>query len=243
MAVQGPSGDGKSYQLAKSLEIAGFQPIALSGAALSGNHEGDSTNAFKDLYERAQSYQLVNDEWPALILEDFELSPAGQREDSKYTVNSQLLTGFLMNLSEKVSSTNMGVTKRYPVFLTGNDFTILHKPLMRPGRMDIFTWVPTPEEQSLMILSALQKRVPSVCIDDARRLQTEFPKLPIATFAAALNDCLAKFVYDHLRANENIRMSSIRREFNVERIQVSLNDVRVALHRRDQSEFTPGCFI
>lgn len=244
MAVQGPSGDGKSYQLAKSLETAEFRPITFSGSALSGSHEGDSTNALKDLYGRAQSYQLANDEWPALILEDFDLSPAGQREDSKYTVNSQLLIGFLMNLSEQLSSTTVDTGKRFPIFLTGNDFTVLHKPLMRPGRMDIFTWIPTEEEQNLMILSALRKRVPGIDLEDAEKLRADFPDLPIAAFAAALNDCIATAIYSRITASDDgVKFTQIRRNVDVDGIAVSLPEIRIALQRRDQSEFVPGRFI
>lgn len=242
MAIQGPSGDGKSYQLARTLEDAEFHPLILSGSALSGDHEGDSTNSLKNLYAKAQNYQVANDEWPALILEDFELSPAGQRSDSKYTVNSQLLTGLLMNLSEQVSTANIGTTKRYPIFLTGNDFTLLHRPLMRPGRMDIFTWIPSSDEQGLMILSALQKRVTQMSITDAKKLQAEFPHLPIAAFAAALNDCISREIYTRVRSNNGVKFTQIRRNFNPDRITVSLADIRASLYRRDQRDFMPGRF-
>ncbi|MET8382898.1 AAA family ATPase [Streptosporangium canum] len=243
MAIQGPSGDGKSYQLARCLETAEFQPLTLSGAALSGSHEGDSTNALRELYGRAQAFHVANDEWPAIILEDFDLSPAGQKEDSKYTVNSQLLTGFLMNLSEQVGSTNIGTIKRYPIFLTGNDFTILHKPLMRPGRMDIFTWIPTSDEQSLMILSALQERVSKIRKEDAEKLQAEFPDEPIATFAAALNDCVAERIYGRVAGSGTLKFSSIRRSMAIDTITVSLSDLRRALQIRCRHDYKPGRFI
>lgn len=148
-----------------------------------------------------------------------------------------------MNLSEQISSASVGTTKRYPIFLTGNDFTILHKPLMRPGRMDVFTWVPTSDEQSLMILSALQQRVSRIDLSDAAKLQVEFPHLPIAAFAAALNDCIAREVYARVSNGRKVRFTEIRRDLDFGQIQASLADIRDALRRRDQPDFMPDRFV
>ncbi|MEV4547140.1 AAA family ATPase [Nonomuraea wenchangensis] len=243
LAIQGPSGDGKSYQLAKCLKAAEFYPLTLSGAALSGSHEGDSSKALHSLYERAQAIHAANDEWPAIVLEDFDLSPAGVKENTKYTVNSQLLTGLLMNLSERITSANIGTNKRFPIFLTGNDFTVLHKPLMRPGRMDIFTWIPSADEQALMILSALHLHTPNINRETAAKLQAEFPDLPIAAFAAAVNDCIAEQIYMRVTASGSLKFSNLQRSSIARDISIPLSNIRKALLRRRQQEFMPGRFI
>lgn len=196
LAIQGPPGDGKSYQTALTLKQAGFQLFRLSGSLLGGSWEGESVKQVQDLYKRAAEYEDSGQESKsALLLDDFDLSPANQRDGIRYTVNSQLLTGFLMNLADDVSMCQVNTSRRIPIFLTGNDFSSLHGPLVRPGRMDFFTWVPNEGERAHILLSALDPFVSGLNHDRLRQLCQKNPQLPISAFVAAAQRLSASRLY------------------------------------------------
>lgn len=214
LAVQGPPGDGKSYQTLKSLEESRFTVFRLSSSLLSGGLEGAPIERVKDLYQRAADYHAARPTaLPALILEDFDMSSANQRGDARYTVNSQLLAGYLMNLADDVETAGVNTTHRYPIFLTGNDFASLHGPLIRPGRVDFFTWQPDQDERAQVVQSLLSQYA-ILTPAEAGDLSARYKKLPISAFRAAAQDCLARRAYDYISATQEIKLIDLRRHFD-----------------------------
>jgi len=201
LAIQGPPGDGKSYQAALTLQFAEIKVFRLSGSLLSGEFERNSVDAVRNLYKSAAEHagmSVPKGGNTALLLEDFDLSPASQRDGTRYTVNSQLLTGFLMNLHDDVASCDVGTARRLPIYLTGNDFSYLHGPFVRHGRIDFFTWEPTPEERTDVVFAALRDYVIDIREEDVALLCKKHSSLPISAFtAAALRVCSAS-LYDKL---------------------------------------------
>jgi hypothetical protein len=186
LAIQGPPGDGKSFQAKLSLELAGIRVFRLSGALMAGAYEGDSVTALRKLYSRAARHAVAQDGGhAALLLEDFDLSPASEREGTRYTVNSQLLTGFMMNLADDVATCEVEEEQRLPVILTGNDFSFLHGPLVRPGRIDFFTWEPTDVERVQIVEAALTEHVSDLSLEGVALLCKRHPSVPVAAFVAA----------------------------------------------------------
>jgi ATPase family associated with various cellular activities (AAA) len=201
LAIQGLPGDGKSFQAERALQLAEIRVFRLSGSLLSGQFEGNSLEAIRDLYESAAKHaDTPSPEGgnAALLLEDFDLSPASQRNGTQYTVNSQLLTGFLMNLHDDVAACRVGTGRRLPVYLTGNDFSCLHGPLARPGRIDFFTWEPTPEERADIVFTALTDYVADLSREDAALFCKKYPALPVSAFVAAGQRVCAAALYDML---------------------------------------------
>ncbi|MFG3711931.1 AAA family ATPase [Micromonospora sp. NPDC049460] len=243
LAVQGRPGDGKSYQTRESLRAGGFVVFALSAAMLGGSHEGDSVQGVRDLYGRARAYREAPNSrgYPALLLEDFDLSPANQRANSRYTVNSQLLVGFLMNLADDISMCDVGTTDRYPIFLTGNDFSSMHGPLMRPGRSNIFTWEPNADERSQVVFTMLQPYIPQLSMNEAAKLSNKYSAAPLAAYSAALNDCLASHAYDYASKYRVYDVNAIRRAFRAPKF--GLEEYEAALKLRHDESAKPRRFL
>jgi ATPase family associated with various cellular activities (AAA) len=201
LAIQGPPGDGKSFQAALTLQFAEIGVFRLSGSLLSGEFERDSVNAVRNLYKSAAKHAgMPGPEGgnAALLLEDFDLSPASQRDGTRYTVNSQLLTGFLMNLHDDVASCEVETARRIPIYLTGNDFSYLHSPLVRHGRIEFFTWEPTPEERADIVFTALADYVMDIGKEDVVLLCKKHSSLPVSAFAAAAQRVCSAALYDKL---------------------------------------------
>lgn len=232
LAIQGPPGDGKSYQTSEALKESNFEVFRISSSLLSGRLEGASVEGVKSLYRRAGDYQATKPSaLPALILEDFDMSPASQHGDSRYTVNSQLLAGYLMNLADDVGSADVKTRSRYPIFLTGNDFTFLHGPLVRPGRADFFTWQPNLDERGQIVHSILSEYLDVVSCE-ASDLSLRFRKVPISAFRAAVQDCFARRAYDFVSKRGAIDPVEVRRHFDGHQYApINLQEISDALAR------------
>lgn len=148
MAIQGAPGSGKSFQLWHVLLRAGIVPIHNAAVALSGGYEGDSAAELKDLILRGTRTTKP----AAIVINDLDLSSAGQVMNATYTVNSQLLVGALMDYCDQANlMRKKSDGYRVPIFVTGNNLNRLPKPLTRPSRMDIYTWEPSPDEVSRIV--------------------------------------------------------------------------------------------
>lgn len=136
LAIQGNPGEGKTFQTLNICKKHNLKICYYSGAELSGNYEKDSIIELSEDYTRACNY--YNDgEYCAIIIDDFHLSPASTKNGVGTTINSQLLTGYLMNLCDKVKSKQI---ESIPIILLGNTFKDVYDPLKRDGRMDFFHW-------------------------------------------------------------------------------------------------------
>lgn len=138
LAIYGSPGEGKTFQTMRICREHGIKICYFSGAELSGNYERDSILDIEENYKRACNYYYGEEQIPCVILiDDFHLSPASTKEGMGTTVNSQLLTGFLMNLCDKARNTP---EYRIPIILLGNTFQDVYDPLKRDGRMDFYEW-------------------------------------------------------------------------------------------------------
>lgn len=196
LAIQGAPGTGKSYQTTEVLRQAGFAVIRVSAAKFQGKHEGDGNRLLEAEYRAAIKTAVDPDAAsPAILIEDFDLSTAVRREGVTQTVNSNLLNGFLMHLSDNVSTVFPDNPIRIPLFLTGNDFSLLYGPLARHGRLDVFTWEPAPHESTEILASLLDGVIESPeC--GARAIIAELELFNIASL---------KFALDRVRATWNYR--------------------------------------
>lgn len=148
LAINGNAGEGKTSQAVASCIQKGINVIYISGTSLSGNHESDSKNKLEEVYNRAcqlkeQGHVL------AIIIDDFHKSVANEDKSVTRTINSNLLTGYMMNLAEQTGHTQI------PIILTANDLSDVYAPLLRLGRADIFDWNPQPDEKKCIIRSIL----------------------------------------------------------------------------------------
>ena len=154
LTIQGPKGEGKSSQTREICSQFGAYVIPISGASISGVHEGDALNELKNVYTYASRVLKQEKKFIVLLIDDFDLSVASVFSNREYTVNTQLINGFLMNLADDPTKCGNERTYRIPIIFTGNNFTGLYSPLVRHGRMDFFDWKPTLD-QKIQIVSAI----------------------------------------------------------------------------------------
>jgi SpoVK/Ycf46/Vps4 family AAA+-type ATPase len=225
LAIQGPQGDGKSSQVREVCSHLGAYIVPVSGATLSGAYEKDSVNTLKSAYVYASSVRQERKALVVLLVDDFDLSVASKFDDSRNTVNTQLLSGFLMNLSDNPTACEEQRTYRIPIIVTGNNFTALHPPLTRHGRMDIFDWEPTPEEKYEIV-----KRIFSGVIRPNE--QDKFQKLviernkeePIAFFTSLLVDITDARILDIVRTSNTLDLSRIQKLVD-DKIEISTDQI------------------
>ncbi len=101
----------------------------------------------------------------------------------QYTVNRQTVFGELMHLCDYPTRVDNKTVHRVPIIITGNNFTGLYGPLVRPGRMVAMSWVPTVEERSGAIAAIL----PFFSAADIRYLQEKYQSQPVSFFSHVRN--------------------------------------------------------
>lgn len=243
LAIQGPPGDGKTFQLRHVLRDSGFSVIANSSALLAGSFEAEPVKQIRELYGQARDLAATDvSHLPVLVLEDFDLSPAGREYGVRYTVNSQLLAAFLMNLADDVGTCGVGTTRRFPIFLTGNNFSLVHQPLTRPGRMNVFSWEPTEAERLDVLCAMLDGHIPGLERREVERLSKQYKHFPVSFFDAALMDCIALAALRHVEATRNIDIQYLRHRFQ-NGIHVDLAEFASALKERTDPQNSPKNYV
>jgi len=137
LGIHGPAGSGKSWQVRVACAELGLHVIRLSGSALSSRWEGVPQEMMHEAYVITAK---ENKGRAVLVIDDFDTSSAAQDDNVTYTVNSQLLTGALMNIADDPHNVSGQSLPRVPIILTGNNFTNVYYPLLRLGRMSLFAW-------------------------------------------------------------------------------------------------------
>lgn len=147
LAIQGPAGYGKSFQTKHVLDEMGIRCRLLDSSLLAGEIEGDSVKPLKRDYCVLGSSTKIS----ALIIDDFDMSIANQKDNYERTSNSDILNSFLMHLCDNPKTIDGDRLHPVPIIFTGNNFNNLYGPLLRHGRAEIFDWVPNEHEKLSII--------------------------------------------------------------------------------------------
>lgn len=178
LGIQGPSGFGKSYQARSVASSRGLLFSSISSSSLASTLESEPVELLETAYVQL-SLQLQKEDCAGfMLLDDFDIGIAGIRSGTTYTVNSQLLTGFLMGLCDD-PLLDRRLKRPVPIVITGNNLSVLHSPLTRHGRMEIFEWYPSDAERIDILLGIFGSslRRPEVQI-----INEQFPDRPISFF-------------------------------------------------------------
>lgn len=180
LCVEGPPGVGKTTQLAQCLRDRGSAFVRLDASRLGGELEGQPA---RELEDAAQALKADHREGPrpALIIDDADMG-LSVHAGRNYTVNTQLTSGWLMARADRVQEPGFGPDEP-AVFVTGNDFSAVHRPLLRAGRARLFEYRPTPEETEAAIAEAFAAHVEG----GAEGLAREFPSATVADFLEAVS--------------------------------------------------------
>ena len=109
------------------------------------------------------------------------MSNASIDNDVKRTINSVLLTGYLMNLTQHSHDSQI------PIIVTGNDFSHVYAPLLRSGRADVFVWSPSDQEKQDIVYN-LFKDFFNISYVDFHNFYCQFSSACIADFVQLRND-------------------------------------------------------
>ncbi|MBD2898157.1 AAA family ATPase [Actinomadura nitritigenes] len=179
LGVQGPPGEGKTYQVERILENAGIHAVLLSGGELESPNAGAPAARMRAAYLEAGGYAEAGTP-AAVLLNDADAAIGSWGELTQYTVNTQNLITELMHLADYPTRVEGKRMRRVPIILTGNDFTRLYAPLRRSGRMRIFSWRMQPAERA----AAVHSLFPWLSGEQAADLVGRFPDEPISFWAA-----------------------------------------------------------
>ncbi len=150
LIIQGEPGIGKSFQTQKILISNNLSYEVIDSSVLAGEHEGDSIKILKEIYIHQSMKQKVS----AIIIDDFDMSIANQKNNFSKTSNSDILNTFLMHLCDNPALIDGKKVNPVPLIITGNDFTNMYAPLVRDGRADIFEWS-LLEDEKIKIVDAI----------------------------------------------------------------------------------------
>lgn len=200
LAIQGKAGEGKSFQVREACSQAGVNLVPLAGASLSGSYEGEAVSVLADAYCFASALRETTDTMTVLVVDDFDLSVAATIDDRRYTVNTQLLTGFLMNLADDPRRCGDRATSRVPIVVTGNNFRALHGPLIRHGRMNFFEWSPSFDQKVEIVKYIFSGVLPRDDAAKISKLVQKFDNQPISFFSALKDDLIDAALSDSIDA-------------------------------------------
>ncbi|HRW98446.1 MAG TPA: AAA family ATPase [Cyclobacteriaceae bacterium] len=177
LGIFGPPGNGKTFQLRTFLRNLGVSVQSISAADLESERAGVPGKLVVETYVMAAS-EIKKGNPAAIVIDDFDTT-VGEWEHNTGTVNHQQIIAQIMHLADNPTHLErIGIIKRVPIFLTGNDFSKLYSPLKRPGRMLSFYWSPNPvesEEIATRILDFLPLGI-------LRKLISTYPTAPISFY-------------------------------------------------------------
>lgn len=209
LAIQGRAGEGKTFQTRETCSQLGIYVVPVSGALLSGRHEKDAVEVLQRVYVFASLVRHETRRMTVLLIDDFDLSVASTFGNRTYTVNSQLLSGFLMNLTDDPTRCGSETTYRIPIIVTGNDFTALHTPLIRHGRMYFFDWKPTSEEKVSIVSTIFASVLKPKELPKLRNFVAAYLTQPISFFASLREALVDEAILQLVEREREINPTSI----------------------------------
>jgi len=209
LAIQGPKGEGKSEQTRELCSRLGIYVVALSGSTISGIHEKEPVLILRGAYLEASARNKKG--LAVLLIDDLDTSVVSVHDDRRYTVNSQLVSGALMNLADDPFHVGEQNTKRTPIIVTGNDFTHLYDPLTRHGRVWFYDWRPNAELKVLIVKQLFEGHVPQNELERIGNLIKHFADEPVAFYHQLRNDLYDSLILETIQREGRIDIPHLDR--------------------------------
>lgn len=202
LAIEGPAGEGKTSQTIATLTQHYVDVLYVSAAEISGTHEGESVDKMNAIY----SYAVFRSERNciAILIDDFHMGTVNNDSKIEKTINTNLLTGRMMNLADRSDG------KKVPIIITGNDFSSVYAPLLRSGRADIYHWKPDMEIKKSIIRSIVG---PFVHLEESEFISfcNMFREGTISDFSQLKNDFRKEYVWRLIQNAQSLRKDDIER--------------------------------
>jgi hypothetical protein len=187
LGIFGRPGDGKSAQLHTALRRCSVEIIRLNAADLESGLAGEPGKHVARTYATG-SVAVAKRIPAALIIDDIDTT-VGEWEMNTGTVNHQQVLAELMHLADQPVDPSRGFPERVPVFVTGNNLNRIYPPLRRPGRMNAFSWRPTPPEVRTVVAGIFAGTPDSGALDI---LVSEFCDEPLSFFAQVRQELMSQ---------------------------------------------------
>lgn len=183
LGIHGPSGSGKTFQCEHVLREMGVETFYVAESELESEHAGRPAQILRAAYESAGTFIRSEKRkgqygCAVLLINDIDTGLGNWGEMVQTTVNRQLVLGELMHLADYPEIVNNHSVERVPIIVTGNDFSKLYTPLLRPGRMRLFEWKPKVEELAVILMRVM----PEYSENDCAHLVRQFPGEPLSFF-------------------------------------------------------------
>lgn len=203
LAIMGAAGEGKTAQAIATCTQKGFYVIYISASSLSGSHENEAKEKLHKIYNHA--LRLRTKALTAIIIDDFHKGIVNEEENVKKTINSNVLTGYMMNIAEYNGAVHI------PIILTANDLSSIYAPLLRIGRADIFLWKPKLYEKRKIVFYILDSFVNEKSEREFNKFFKKFSNENIAFFAQLRNQWRKKLIKESIHNISAFDMASITR--------------------------------
>lgn len=180
LGIHGPPGFGKTYQTNALMHLLGADIHEMSVGSFEAADAGGPVRTLRKTYESASD--RIRDGHPApqvVVLHDLDAAIGDWGPLVQTTMNRQLIFGELMQIADSPDRVAGFECTRVPIIATGNDLGRLYPPLLRPGRMRLFTWQPMPRE----MVEVVQGIYPWLSREDITQLTYACPGEPVAFFA------------------------------------------------------------
>ncbi|MEA5470985.1 AAA family ATPase [Spirulina sp. 06S082] len=152
LGIHGPSGYGKTYQCECVLKELGAELFLISGGQLESGTAGEPAQIVRQAYINAsRCIEQGKSKVAVVLINDIDTGLGNWGDKVQYTINRQTVFGELMHIVDYPTMVEGRSTRRIPIIITGNDFTKLYEPLVRPGRMTAFEWDPTNDEKTKIL--------------------------------------------------------------------------------------------
>lgn len=210
LAIEGKMGEGKTVQTINTCFKHGIHPYYFSSSQLSGNLERDSIKELEATYNYLLEHDK-EDSFSVIIIDDFHLSIASCDENVSKTVNSQILTDYLMSIADKTKATP---GKKIPFILIANTFQQLYSPLTRDGRMKLFKWEPSEEQKKNLICQMYKDILIEGVNDEFENFVNENINESLSFFGELKNDIYIDMIEDYLNSEAFADLYEVTSKFN-----------------------------
>ena len=210
LAIEGKMGEGKTVQTINTCFRHGIHPYYFSSSQLAGNLEGDSIKELEATYNYLLEHDK-EDSFSVIIIDDFHLSIASCDESISRTVNSQILTDYLMSIADTTKATP---GKKIPFILIANTFEQLYLPLTRDGRMKLFKWEPSKEQKKNLIYKMYSDILVEGVFAEFQEFVEENINELLSFFGEVKNDIYTDMIENYLKEENFANLYEITKKFN-----------------------------
>ena len=175
LGISGAPGEGKTFQVKHVLSNSKVEVFNFCFSEFENINAGIPIEKLVERYNEAQAEIKEKNKVACLFIDDIDVG-LGKKDGYQYTVNFQHLEGGLMSFANFSEETK----PRVPIILTGNNFSLLHEPLIRHGRMRHFEWTPEEKEMCLMVKYYFHQFSEDICSGIVNDINAycDFKKIP-----------------------------------------------------------------